>query len=35
MLGQWDPVGIVASVLLAVGGIAIGGWGFRRRDLRG
>ena len=35
MLGQWDPVGIVASVVLAVGGIALGAWGFKRRDLRG
>ena len=35
MLGQWDPVGIVASLLLAVGGVAIGAWGFNRRDLRG
>jgi hypothetical protein len=35
MLGQWDPVGIVASVVLAVGGVALGAWGFRRRDLRG
>jgi len=34
MLGLWDPVGIVASVVLAIGGIAIGAWGFRRRDLR-
>ena len=34
MLGVWDPVGIVASVVLAVGGVAIGAWGFRRRDLR-
>jgi ABC-2 type transport system permease protein len=35
MLGQWDPVGIVASVALAVVGVAIGAWGFQRRDLRG
>jgi len=35
MLGQWDPVGIVASIALAVGGIAVGAWGFRRRDLKG
>ena len=35
MLGEWDPVGIVASLVLAVGGIALGAWGFRRRDLRG
>jgi ABC-2 type transport system permease protein len=34
MLGQWDVVGIVASVLLAIVGVAIGAWGFRRRDLR-
>jgi hypothetical protein len=34
MLGVWDPVGIVASLGLAVGGIAIGAWGFKRRDLR-
>ena len=34
MLGQWDPVGIVASLGLAVAGIALGAWGFRRRDLR-
>src|SRR5262245_13530190 len=33
MLGDWDPVGIVTSVVLAVGGIALGAWGFRRRDL--
>ena len=34
MLGQWDGTGIVASVVLGVGGVAIGAWGFRRRDLR-
>jgi ABC-2 type transport system permease protein len=34
MVGVWDPVGIVASLLLAVGGMAIGAWGFARRDLR-
>ena len=33
MLGVWDPVGIVASLVLAVGGVAIGAWGFQRRDL--
>ena len=33
MLGDWDPVGIVTSIVLAVGGIALGAWGFRRRDL--
>ena len=35
MLGQWDPVGVIASAALAVGGILLGAWGFRRRDLRG
>jgi ABC-2 type transport system permease protein len=34
MLGQWDATGIVASVVIAVVGVAIGAWGFRRRDLR-
>ncbi|HEX5015754.1 MAG TPA: hypothetical protein VFV72_16540 [Candidatus Limnocylindrales bacterium] len=35
MLGQWDVVGVVASLVLAVGGILVGAWGFQRRDLRG
>ena len=35
MVGVWDPVGIVASLALAIGGVALGTWGFRRRDLRG
>jgi ABC-2 type transport system permease protein len=35
MLGQWDPVGIVASLVLAFGGLVLGAWGFRRRDLKG
>ena len=35
MLGQWDPVGIVLSIALGVGGVLIGAWGFKRRDLRG
>jgi putative exporter of polyketide antibiotics len=34
MVGVWDGVGIVASVVIAIGGIAIGTWGFSRRDLR-
>jgi ABC-2 type transport system permease protein len=34
MLGQWDAAGIIVSVGLAVAGVAIGSWGFRRRDLR-
>ena len=35
MVGQWDAAGIVASLVLAIGGVAIGAWGFARRDLSG
>jgi ABC-2 type transport system permease protein len=35
MLGRWDPVGIVACLALAIGGVAFGMWGLTRRDLRG
>ena len=35
MVGAWDSTGIVAAIALAVIGMAIGTWGFRRRDLRG
>ncbi|HEV8696381.1 MAG TPA: hypothetical protein VGQ89_01710 [Candidatus Limnocylindrales bacterium] len=34
MVGRWDLAGIVASVVLALGGVAMGTWGFGRRDLR-
>jgi len=34
MVGVWDPVGIVAAIALAIGGVALGTWGFQRRDLR-
>jgi ABC-2 type transport system permease protein len=34
-LGEWDPVGILASLALAFGGLLVGAWGLRRRDLRG
>jgi hypothetical protein len=34
MLGQWDLTGVLASVALGVGGVALGAWGFGRRDLR-
>jgi ABC-2 type transport system permease protein len=33
MIGQWDPVGVVACVILAVGGILLGAWGMTRRDV--
>jgi len=35
MVGQWDPVGVIACAVLAVGGIAVGAWGIGRRDVRG
>ena len=33
MVGVWDPAGIIACVVIAVGGIALGAWGFARRDV--
>ena len=33
MVGTWDPFGATACVLLAVGGLALGSWGIRRRDV--
>ena len=35
MLGTWDPGGIAACLVLAVGGLAVGAWGFGRRDVEG
>jgi ABC-2 type transport system permease protein len=33
MIGQWDAVGVVACVVIAVGGILVGAWGMGRRDV--
>jgi Putative exporter of polyketide antibiotics len=33
MVGTWDVTGIVACLVLAVGGIALGAWGISRRDV--
>jgi ABC-2 type transport system permease protein len=33
MIGQWDPVGVVACAVIAVGGIGLGAWGMMRRDV--
>lgn len=33
MAGVFDPVGLVAAAVLAVGGLAVGAWGIQRRDL--
>lgn len=35
LVGSWDPVGVVASLVLAFGGLAVGAWGMARRDVRG
>jgi putative exporter of polyketide antibiotics len=35
MAGIFDPGGLVACAVLAVGGLALAAWGLRRRDLRG
>jgi len=34
MLGVYDWGGIAASALIAIAGVALGAWGFSRRDLR-
>lgn len=34
MVGEWDLVGIAASLALAFGGLAVAAWGMSRRDLR-
>lgn len=33
MVGTYDAAGLIACVVLALGGLAIGAWGMRRRDL--
>jgi ABC-2 type transport system permease protein len=33
-VGVWDWGGVAVSILLAIGGISIGAWGFARRDVR-
>ena len=33
MVGNWDVTGIVLCLVLGVGGLALGAWGFSRRDL--
>jgi putative exporter of polyketide antibiotics len=33
MVGTWDPVGVVACIVIAVVGIALGAWGMSRRDV--
>jgi ABC-2 type transport system permease protein len=33
MVGEWDMVGVAACLVIAVGGILLGAWGMRRRDV--
>ncbi len=33
MVGDWDPAGIIACLVLAVGGVALGAWRMTRRDV--
>jgi len=33
MGGAYDPVGVVAAIVLVVGGLAVGAWGLQRRDV--
>ncbi|MBI3748640.1 MAG: hypothetical protein HY262_07330, partial [Chloroflexi bacterium] len=33
MVGTWDPVGVAVSLILAVGGLGLGLWGMRHRDV--
>ena len=34
MVGVWDWSGVVAALVICLGGIAIGTWAFARRDMR-
>ncbi len=33
MMGEWDMVGVVACLAIAIGGILLGAWGMARRDV--
>jgi len=33
MVGQWDWTGIVLCLVIALGGLALSGWGMGRRDV--
>jgi ABC-2 type transport system permease protein len=33
MVGNWDANGVVACLVIAAGGLLLGGWGMRRRDV--
>lgn len=33
MIGHWDATGVIASAVVAVGGVLLGAWGMSRRDV--
>jgi putative exporter of polyketide antibiotics len=33
MVGQWDVAGVVACLVIGIGGIMLGAWGVTRRDV--
>ena len=33
MIGEWGVGGVIASLVVAIGGIGLGAWGMRRRDV--
>jgi ABC-2 type transport system permease protein len=35
MIGTWDPLGMAACAVIAIGGILLGAWGMDRRDVAG
>jgi ABC-2 type transport system permease protein len=35
MVGNWDVAGVVAAIVIAIGGILLGAWGVARRDVKG
>lgn len=35
MVGTWDAAGVLASLVIAIGGLGLGLWGLRRRDVGG
>jgi putative exporter of polyketide antibiotics len=35
LVGNWNLLGVGVSLAVALGGLALGAWGFSRRDLKG
>lgn len=35
MVGSWEAAGILACLILAIGGLIVGAWGMNRRDVSG